>query len=129
MMWRRKSKSSTSAVQIIQLRKNSQNWMIRSSKLPPLRRSAGTTPSIDLHTTHPVTTVASACPRHPGALGCVLETSGIMVHRSDKQAMVSRNSYRQLFGDSTNLLSLEQKALRLQKKLDDPNLQWHAAKH
>ena len=32
--------------------------------------------------------------------------------------MVSRNCYRQLFGDSTDLLSLEQETLRLQEKSD-----------
>src|SRR5208283_1038792 len=101
-----------SVVDVIQLRKNSQNWMILSQKLPLLRRSAGTTPSIDPHDASGDyyalwTTVVSTCVRHSGAFGCVLQTSGIMVLRSDKQAVVSRNSYRQLFGDSADLLSLE----------------------
>ena len=73
--------------------------------------------------------MASARPSHIGTVGCVLETSGIMVRGENKQVVVSRNRYHQLFGDSADLLSMEQETLHLQEKLGNQNLNRHAAKH
>jgi len=72
--------------------------------------------------------MASTSPCHTGTVGCILETSGIMVLGQNKQVVVSRNRCHQLFGDSADLLSLEQETLHLQEKLDNQTLNRHAAK-